>query len=627
MTKLQPLCILITTALCLSLFTNVQADEKRLIGRWKMDGDTKDASGNGNHGSNHGADLTTSGQAARFDGRDDFITVNSAKLLNVGKGDFSISVRVNKAAKLDDVLGTIVSKYDPAARKGFQLSIKNHAGTTSSQSNYRHLHFGIDNGKIEREWIDHGKLGNAILVYSMAVYDGHLFAGTCVPGKDESGRLFRFDGGKKWIDCGSPDKCNAVTSLAVFQGKLYAGTGKYRLGGSALAESENPNLGGKVFRYEGDGKWKHCGTLPKVEAINGMVVFRGKLYASSMYRPAAFFRYDGGRKWTSCGTPFGKRVESLAVYNGHIYATGYDQGAVYRYDGKQWKHLGQVGKAMQTYGFTVYRGDLYVSEWPHAQVFRYGGGNNWIFAGRLGEEKESMPLVVYNGKIYGGTLPLAEVYRYDGSTDWTKVGRLDFTPDVRFRRVWSMAVYQGRLFAGTLPSGHVRSIEAGKNATYDKALPPGRRHIAAVKERNRLKLYVDGNLVATSTPFDPKQYDLSNDAPLQIDALDQVDPLALRAAGRSGVGRVSSLCRWRPSARLGGMGPYAKSQGELGHTDSLCGIANAQSRIAPSQTGCSSHDMASIKGYRPCDYPTRWTRPTGPGSRENAGDRRKGSFS
>ena len=128
---------------------------------------------------------------------------------------------------------------------------------------------------------------------------------------------------------------------------------------------------------------------------------------------------------------------------------------------------------------------------PHAKVLRWAGGTNWISTGRLGEEKETMPLLVYNGKMYGGTLPLAEVYRYD-NPDWTKVGRVDFTPDVRYRRAWTMAVFQGRLFVGTLPSGHIKSIEFGRNVTYDHALPAGWVHLTAVRAEDELRLYVDG---------------------------------------------------------------------------------------------------------------------------------------
>lgn len=93
-----------------------------------------------------------------------------------------------------------------------------------------------------------------------------------------------------------PEKSNAVTAMAVFQGKLYAGTGKYRMAGSSLKESENLTLGGKVFRYEGGTRWTDCGQLPQTEAVGGMVGFRGQLYASSLYRPAGFFLYEGTRR-------------------------------------------------------------------------------------------------------------------------------------------------------------------------------------------------------------------------------------------------------------------------------------------------------------------------------------------
>lgn len=126
-----------------------------------------------------------------------------------------------------------------------------------------------------------------------------------------------------------------------------------------------------------------------------------------------------------------------------------------------------------------------------------------------------MPLIVYNGKMYAGTLPSAEVYRYDDPR-WSKVGRLDFTPDVRYRRTWTMAVYKGRLFAGTLPSGRVHSIEIGRNVTYDRALPAGWVHLAAVRDRDHLRLHVNGKLVATSEKFEAQAYDISNDSPLNI---------------------------------------------------------------------------------------------------------------
>lgn len=504
-------CVFVSWLLVL---TPLAAQDADLLGHWKLAGDARDHSGNANHGNNHKADLSAT-EGAKFDGRSSMIVVEPSPSLKLGTDPFSIAVWVGVDRDLDDVVGDVISQYDPEKRQGFHLSIMNHAGVTSSQANDRNLHFGIDNARSEPKWTDHGRLGNAVLIYAMAVHDGQLFVGTCEAGKDEAGRVFRFDG-SKWTDCGSPDRCNAVSALAVYRGDLYAGVSKYRLGGSALPESENPHPGGAVYRYAADGKWVACGALPETEAIGGMAVYRGKLYAGSMYRPAGFFRYEGGTEWSDCGTPDGKRVEALAVHNGHLYATGYDEGAAYRYGGKGWTHLGRVGEARQTYGFAVYQGKLHVSEWPNAKVYRYGGQREWIYAGRLGEELEAMPLLVYNGKLYAGTLPSAEVYRYDGGETWAKIARLDFTPGVRYRRTWTMAVYKGRLFAGTLPSGRVHSIEIGKNVTHDAPLQPGWHHVAAVKDRSRLRLYVNGELVGTSTNFDAADYDLTSDQPIRI---------------------------------------------------------------------------------------------------------------
>ncbi len=497
------------------------AAEPELLAHWKLAGDARDSSGQGLDLTSHGVDFAASSPggkqttAAAFDGRDDFLELPAGKL-KLGIDDFTLSLWVHPDAQLDDVIGDLVSQYDPATRTGLNLSIQNLAGVTTSQPNHRQLHFGIDQGQLEESWTDHGRLGQAVFVFALAVHDDRLYGATCEAGQDQRGHVFRWEEGDRWTDLGSPDACNAVSSLASFQGSLYVATSKYRLAGSSLAESDNPNLGGKIFRLDDQGKWEHVGTLPEVEAIASLCEFRGRLYASSLYRPGGLFRMDGKSKWTPCGTAGGKRVEALAVYNGYLWATGYDEAGLYRYDGTRWEHMGKAGEGTQTYGLAVHRGELYVSQWPQARVFRYGGGTNWLDVGRLGDELESMPLVVYNGMLYGGTLPLAEVYRFEGDGRWTQIGRLDHTPDVKYRRAWSMAVYRGRLFCGTLPSGRVHSIEAGKNVTLDRELAPGWRHIAAVRRGQKLELFVDGKLSASSAAFDASDYDLTTSQPLRI---------------------------------------------------------------------------------------------------------------
>lgn len=500
------------------------AQEKLLLGHWRLAGDARDSSGRELHGvvrgvTNQPAPARRSGTVARFDGRDDVITVPGAKL-GLGKGEFTISTWLHTEQALADSPGEIVSQYDPGRRKGFNLGFTHNTGVTTSQANFRQLHFGIDDGRLDTQWTDHGRPGQAVLIFALAVHDGQLFAGTCEPGEGQSGRVYRWKEGTTWIDCGSPDPSNSVSALAVFNGQLYAGVSKYRLGGSALDESKNPNLGGKIYRFVADNKWIACGQLPETEAIGGLVVYRDKLYASSLYRPAGFFRYEGGTTWTPLSVPNGKRVDSLCVYNGDLFASGYDEGHVYRYDGTNWFDCGRAGgeTTTQTYGFAIYRGRLYVSTWRDGRVFRFVRDNEWEDAGRLGMELEVMGMLVHNGKLYGGTLPLAEVYRYDGDASWLRLAQLDTTPDVKYRRAWTMAEFQGRLFCGTLPSGKVWSAQAGANVTYDRELSPGWHHVAAVKGKSRLQLYIDGKPAAESATFDSSQYDLSSDEPVEIGA-------------------------------------------------------------------------------------------------------------
>jgi hypothetical protein len=98
-------------------------------------------------------------------------------------------------------------------------------------------------------------------------------------------------------------------------------------------------------------------------------------------------------------------------------------------------------------------------------------------------------------------------------------------------RVTSLAIHDGKLFAGIgsctsavidTPAdpadvlGKVFSIEAGKCVSLDEDLGPGWKHLAAVRERGLLKLYVDGKLAAKSSTFNPADYDVSTDQPLRI---------------------------------------------------------------------------------------------------------------
>jgi hypothetical protein len=351
----------------------------------------------------------------------------------------------------------------------------------------------------------------------LAVHDGDLYAGICEPGERETGHVYRYAGGARWVNCGTPDQSNAVTSLVVFEGKLYAGTGHYHLGGSALPPSKNTTFGGTVFRYEGENRWTDCGHLPNAEGVGGMTVFRGQLYATSMYKPPGTYRYLGRRDWQPVSQPSDERwCYALGVFNRCLYATSWSGCLIFRFDGETWAEPVRLQPKGQSYSFEVHRGELFTGTWNTGHVWRTGDGDTWTDAGRLGGELEVMGMAVYNGKLYAGTLPLAQVYRYDDDATWTLTSQLDFTPNVLYRRAWSMALFKGQLFCGLLPSGHVFALTAGANASYDRELKPGWKHLAAVRQSDHLKLFVDGKQVAESSKYDPSAYDLTNDEPLKI---------------------------------------------------------------------------------------------------------------
>lgn len=501
---------------------SAHAGEQALLGHWKLSSNANDSSGNENHGKNHDVIFGIAGpdrkpnSAARFNGRNAYIEVPSNKTLQLATNDFTLTVWAHTDHALDDVIGDLVSKFDPAARRGLNWCIKNGHGMTGSQANYRNVHFGID-AETEPKWTDCGRPGNAVYIMAMAVHDGNLFVGTCEGGQNDTGHVYRYGGRTNWIDCGSPDESNAVTALAVHDGKLYAGTGRYRLRGSALVDSLNTNPGGKVLRYEGDGQWIDCGQVEKIDAVGGLGVFRGQLFATSMYNYPAFFRYAGDKQWLPGPLPAnGRLITALSPYNGFLYAASWGGCDIYRIDGQKWSDAVNLESNGQTYSLEVHAGGLYTGTWRNGRVYRTNDGLSWASTGRLDEEQEVMGMAVHNGKLYAGTLPLAQVFRFDDEQGWTNTGRLDHTPDVRYRRAWSMAVFQGRLFCGTLPSGHVHALAAGCSVTHDEELKPGWRNLAAVRKGDRLQLFVDGDQVAESMPIEGSAFDLANDKPLLI---------------------------------------------------------------------------------------------------------------
>ncbi len=107
------------TGFLLAACTASSAEEPELLGYWKLAGDCRDHSGNGHEAVNHGVSLETSA----FDGKQAYVEVPDAGAFHLGEGDFTISAEVFTEKNVTDVLGDILTKYDPATRTGLNFTL------------------------------------------------------------------------------------------------------------------------------------------------------------------------------------------------------------------------------------------------------------------------------------------------------------------------------------------------------------------------------------------------------------------------------------------------------------------------------------------------------------------------
>lgn len=539
----------------LSMLTNSsRADVPGLVGHWTLQGDCQDHSGRGNHGVNRGVDLAH----ATFDGNGAHIEVPSSDSLRFGADGFSLSAWIHTDAALDDAIGDVLECYDPKLRRGITLSVNSSASGYLSQCADRHVYFGIDNARFG-EWEDCGRphATSAYVSNSMIVFRGHLYAAT-MEGRTENDwrRVYRYEGGRQWRDCGrvGDGRTTGVGPLFIHDGELHAATSTYdwtrvRSGGFDA---------GRIYRYRGGTEWENLGEPSENRTLNCAASYQGHIYAGGgPQRWGMYIRNDDGTWSPSQLFPMtGDRKcfpHASSRFDGKLFV-GFP--SVYAFDGRSWTYAGvpiAPEETLQTHSFTVFQGHLTAGTWPLAKVARYQGEERWEELGRVGADgTEVNSLVVYNGKLYGGSIPRAEVCRYDGEPEWTSLRRFYSPPNWtpvpprenggeptreelnEWTRVTSLTTYRGRLFAsiGNCTSsvqdspadvrGTVHSVEAGKCVSFDDELAPGWRHIAAVRESDGLSLYIDGDLVAKSTPFEPSDYNLSTDQPLRI-GMGQVD--------------------------------------------------------------------------------------------------------
>jgi hypothetical protein len=447
------------------------------------------------------------------------------------EGDFSLSLWVDVPAHMAGSAGGLASKWDPATRTGFNLSAISSSGGYNGPGEELRISSGIDAGS-EPRWIDCGRpSATSNHVTSLTVFDGMLYTGsTDARSESEFAHVFRYQGGTDWEDLGqvSPNGERGVGPLVVHDGALYAATWNHdwtRVTYLAHAPC-------RVFRFDGAGSWVDCGQPGVSKRIFAMATYKGDLYAAG--DDETIHVYRGGQDWELV-EQLPTFVHPMTVHAGRMAVGTWERPpTVLRHDGSAWEDLGNpLGDrrlCSQLHSLIVFDGALHAGSWPLGNVSRYEEGDRrWIDLGRMGDSTEVNGLAAYNGKLYAGALPRAEVFRHDGGTSWRSIRRFHSPPgwdpvavedmerppdgDLRMRewaRVTSLTEHDGLLFA-TVTSctgsvidapadvrGSVHAMRAGVVATSPRSLTPGRHHVAAVRDGDRLSVFVDGRVAAST---------------------------------------------------------------------------------------------------------------------------------
>ncbi len=213
--------------------------------------------------------------------------------------------------------------------------------------------------------VGHGIVGDG---YSMCEYNGNLLVGGQIisAGKHPVNNIAQWNG-TSWLALGSGILGNSpfVYALCVYNGNLYAAGIFDTAGGHPVNNIAEWN--GSTWSAVGSGV---TDTAKNTAVINSLAVYNGELYAGGYFDTAGGVAVNGiakwnGSSWSAVGTGgmmynSGRgAVSALCVYEGSLCAAGIFDNAggvpannIAKWNGTSWDSLGS-GIAFHTYYYRV----------------------------------------------------------------------------------------------------------------------------------------------------------------------------------------------------------------------------------------------------------------------------------
>jgi hypothetical protein len=173
------------------------------------------------------------------------------------------------------------------------------------------------------------------------------------------------------------------------------------------------------------------------------------------------------------------QINTLEVYNGYLYAGGFDlsqtDGHLYRFDGTTWSDLNlaaeigvtvDVVESLQVFNNRLYIGmRVNIAGVYYVRAYYYDGTTFTLDLSRNGAAGYSgiEALTIHNGSLFAANgSTVGEVYQRLGDGNWITVGSsIEAGSPAR-----SLASYNGSLFAGTGASGDHARVWRWDGATW-----------------------------------------------------------------------------------------------------------------------------------------------------------------
>lgn len=307
-----------------------------------------------------------------------------------------------------------------------------------------------------QHWIDVGGGTNGT-IRTLAVYNGELYAGgqfTNAGGATVNG-VAKWDG-NNWSSVGL--NANYLNKLFVHNNELFACGSflfpgpvssavvkfngltweadtiiQYTVGGLKNFTTFNSdlyvvgninflNINGNYIFYGDIAKWNgtNWDTLNggidgyHLTFLNDAEVFNNELYVGGHFTsasgvPANNIARWNGLGWDSVGTGLGGTIHTLKVYNGALYAGGWLNLGLAKWDGSNWNHVGNTGISGGMWtgvdAMTIFNNELVVAgdfdmagNIPANNIASWDGTIFKTFGS--GIKRRVLALVEYNGELY-----------------------------------------------------------------------------------------------------------------------------------------------------------------------------------------------------------------------------------